>query len=249
MPEFCLDLGDLETHRVFDALPDFTRGYIEAAFFCGVDLPDGDRDESDSFGLDDLSADSLAEMAGDCAGFMAAHAADLDALNGGGRGGDYDHESAGRDYWFTRNGHGVGFWDRGFTGEAGEAAARLSDACRYNESSLWADDSGAVHVEPCGGHVDAGRAIIETAKADRDALPVVGGRYGAPMGRRGDSVDPDAGGALTARRVTLDAGGYDAGGAYWGLGAPLWRVTDPNGATQFVRAANPAAAVAAVVAF
>jgi len=244
MPEFHLDTGTTESHLIFDALPEFTRGYIEAAFFCGVSLPDGDRDESDAFGLDDLDAESLAEMIGDCAAFAAEHAADLAALIGGGRGADYDMEAAGRDYWFTRNSHGVGYWDRGFSGDAADAAGRLDSACSFNECDLYADESGAVHIEPCGGYVEAGRVLIEAAKADPARLSIVGGQYGAPMGRPSYSEGDGAGETLTARRVTLDAGGYDAGGAYWGHGAPVWRVTSPDGGDSFIRAENTAQALA-----
>lgn len=46
-------------------------------------------------------------------------------------------------------------------------------------------------------------------------------KYGAPMGR-----DHHGSGALAGkvrlRRVRLDSGGYDKGGAYWGHGEPLW---------------------------
>lgn len=38
----------------------------------------------------------------------------------------YDARAAGRDFWYTRNGHGVGFWDRGL----GEVGDRLSDIAR-----------------------------------------------------------------------------------------------------------------------
>ena len=60
-------------------------------------------------------------------------------------------------------------------------------------------------------------------------------RYGASMGR--DSTrDRDLAEIIaeyhsdtvkvSLRRVPLDAGGYDEGGAYWGTGEPLWRATD-----------------------
>lgn len=39
---------------------------------------------------------------------------------------DYDAKAAGRDFWYTRNGHGVGFWDRGL----GEVGDKLSDIAR-----------------------------------------------------------------------------------------------------------------------
>lgn len=48
----------------------------------------------------------------------------------------------------------------------------------------------------------------------------VNAKYGAPMGRNNRYPDP---GDLRKydRRVYLDSGGYDKGGAYWGIGAPL----------------------------
>lgn len=49
---------------------------------------------------------------------------------------------------------------------------------------------------------------------------------------------PLAGPRLSLRRVRLDRGGYAAGGAYWGVGKPLWRVTDANGETEHFRAAS-----------
>lgn len=40
---------------------------------------------------------------------------------------DYDEAAAGRDFWFTRCGHGVGYWDRDLPGELGD---KLSDIAR-----------------------------------------------------------------------------------------------------------------------
>jgi hypothetical protein len=39
---------------------------------------------------------------------------------------DYDAKAAGRDFWYTRNGHGVGFWDR----DLGDIGDKLSDIAR-----------------------------------------------------------------------------------------------------------------------
>lgn len=50
-------------------------------------------------------------------------------------------------------------------------------------------------------------------------------KYGAQMGRTYAaecSVPRDYSGKLHLRRVYLDSGGYDKGGAYWGHGTPLW---------------------------
>jgi hypothetical protein len=44
----------------------------------------------------------------------------------------------------------------------------------------------------------------------------VGSRYGAPMGRHtGPTIS--YGGKISLRAVRLNSGGYDEGGAYWGL--------------------------------
>lgn len=39
---------------------------------------------------------------------------------------NYDAKAAGRDFWFTRNGHGVGFWDR----DLGDIGDQLSEIAR-----------------------------------------------------------------------------------------------------------------------
>jgi hypothetical protein len=65
----------------------------------------------------------------------------------------------------------------------------------------------------------------------------VSSKYGAPMGRHTgpDFLDTDAG-KIYLRRVPLDRGGYDQGGAYWGIGAPLWESIDQDGNGRIFRA-------------
>lgn len=57
-----------------------------------------------------------------------------------------------------------------------------------------------------------------------DPTPEVNGRYGAPMGRptTTEHTVNDQAAPMRLVRVRLDSGGYDAGGAYWGLGEPLY---------------------------
>jgi hypothetical protein len=67
--------------------------------------------------------------------------------------------------------------------------------------------------------------------------PDVNRHYGAPMGRHtGPNYLETCAGRLYLRRVPIDSGGYDRGGAYWGFGAPLWYVADQDGNSQFLRA-------------
>lgn len=63
---------------------------------------------------------------------------------------------------------------------------------------------------------------------------------GAPMGRP-ESAKLDWGAKLGLRKVWLNAQGYDAGGSYWGIGAPLWQASDERDWIYF-RAADRAAA-------
>ena len=77
----------------------------------------------------------------------------------------------------------------------------------------------------------------------------VSSTYGAPMGRYTgpDFLDVDAG-PLYLRRVRINSDGYDSGGAYWGLGAPLWECMDQDGNGRVFRARDRDAAKAAILA-
>lgn len=64
-------------------------------------------------------------------------------------------------------------------------------------------------------------------------------RYGAPMGRRADGyIETNLPRFVRLYRVRLDSGGYDDGGAYWGIGSPLWCAEDDDGNRQFTRASS-----------
>ena len=79
--------------------------------------------------------------------------------------------------------------------------------------------------------------------------PTVNCQYGAPMGRftGPNYLEVDAG-PLYLRRVRIDSGGYDSGGAYWGLGQPLYYCQDQDGNSQFLRAHSRDAAKRAILA-
>lgn len=150
MPEFILDRGSPEAAKTFADLDSFTRGYVEAAFFCGVDDPadkTGNTDADVSFA--DLAPEALADMIADCAAFQATPAwraagkaqldgesAELDEI---------DDPQAGWDFWFARNGHGAGFWD----GDWPEPyATQLTEAARaFNECDLYLGDDGRVYAQ------------------------------------------------------------------------------------------------------
>jgi hypothetical protein len=93
-------------------LPDeFTKSYVEAALFASTDesTSSGGDPLDDNYNCGDIADQSIAKMIADCAVFQERNKAVLalcvkhgvkDAMG-----------EAGYDFWMTRNGHGVGFWD------------------------------------------------------------------------------------------------------------------------------------------
>ena len=155
MPEFHLDTSGgvpLDSHHggkvhlQWGGLDSFTQGYVTALFFtenapgvtteewqagCNGALP-GD------VGFADLDPDALAKTLADCAKFQDSRAW-VDTLEGH-QGADEEH--AGRDFWYTRNGHGCGFWD----GDWPEPyATQLADAAKaFGEVNVYLSDDGKV---------------------------------------------------------------------------------------------------------
>jgi hypothetical protein len=136
MPEFHIDLGDMPS--TYAALDQFTQGYIEAAFF----TESGESDspcEGKSFS--DLAPVTLTSMIEDCHDFQQACGADIaeacdqDKVN-------YDEHRAGCDFWFTRNGHGCGFWDRGLQ----DIGDKLTQAAKgFRGCDLYQGDDGLIY--------------------------------------------------------------------------------------------------------
>lgn len=72
-----------------------------------------------------------------------------------------------------------------------------------------------------------------------DPTPKVNGKFGAPMGRASKNTFTDRKGRTWELNVTpdakpfrlvrcpLDSGGYDRGGAYWGIGESLYYYEGP----------------------
>ena len=80
-------------------------------------------------------------------------------------------------------------------------------------------------------------------------LPNAAGPYGASLGRAGRPPHPgdDEPARFYLRRVRLDSGGYDSGGAYWGHAEPLWRFESVTGEySDHLRAGSRRAAQAAI---
>jgi hypothetical protein len=122
-------------HRRKRQLRQFMGGYREALFF--TEEPDNDEVQ-----LAELSEASELAIAADCAAFISANQAILDEATS--RVG-YDWGRAGQDFWFTRNGHGVGYWDRRELKD-GDLGRKLTDVSQHHEvSEICVGDDGLLH--------------------------------------------------------------------------------------------------------
>lgn len=119
----------------------FIAGYIEAMLFAET-ATDHDGEEIENLSGYELSAAALDSSKQACARFLDWHGEKVNLAIAGSD--DYDHTQAGRDLWFTRQGHGVGFWDRGL----GMVGDDLSEAAeKFGELSLFLNDDGLIGVE------------------------------------------------------------------------------------------------------
>lgn len=127
-------------------LDEFLQAYIVCALWSSTG-PDEEPHKcehlDDLFDSGDLAPATFEQMRADCKDFIESNKPDL-AL--------YDEqmgnrqwsgsERAGHDFWLTRNGHGVGFWDRGL----GELGDRLTDAANsYGEVFIYPGDDGKIY--------------------------------------------------------------------------------------------------------
>ena len=118
MPEY-------QPRAICEGLDPFTRAYLEAAEWSGVD--EEDREAFEAAESPNWDLDTVRAAAAECAEFRH----DAGGLLGG-----ISDSSAGHDFWLTRCGHGVGFWSRDL-GEVGEKLTKLCE--RYGEAYVTFD--------------------------------------------------------------------------------------------------------------
>jgi hypothetical protein len=115
------------------ALAAFVQGYISCALWLATDEDGHELDVSES----DLSPEAREIMTADCARFLAANWPDLVAAL------SLPFDSAGHDYFLTRNRHGAGFWDR----DLGDVGQRLTEAAHHDgEQTLYIGKDGRLYV-------------------------------------------------------------------------------------------------------
>lgn len=133
MPEFHLDTS-LDRER-WEALDDFTKGYVEAMFFT-------EYDELGETGFHDLADETLDAIKANCVAFNTQAAPWLRKAYD--RDAEYTELRAGHDFWLTRNHHGAGFWDRGL-GPAGERLTTIAHS--FGSADAYLGDDGKVYVQ------------------------------------------------------------------------------------------------------
>lgn len=102
-------------------LDSFTQAYVDAALWTTDPNPPSGMDYAECGAAKEygqrLRQDWLNTAIADCAKFQAENESPLSEAG--------TDDQNGHDFWLTRNGHGTGFWDRGYPDEIGDA---LTDA-------------------------------------------------------------------------------------------------------------------------
>lgn len=106
---------------LIDSLDAFTKHYIVCMLWAETDnsTPSGGHPLDDNYDINDLTIDALKECKKDCEAFQRDNAELLKQAG--------NDEYNGHDFWLTRNGHGAGFWDRGYDKDIGD---KLTQACK-----------------------------------------------------------------------------------------------------------------------
>jgi len=109
------------------------RGYLDCALWCGIIAPEG-IEPGDDYTTRDIDPKSNREAIRECLDFFQANETDLFAVDVRSTSdGSRPFEILGHDFYLSRNGHGTGFWDRGY-GDIGDKLHRA--AAVYGSASL-----------------------------------------------------------------------------------------------------------------
>lgn len=113
----------------------FLQGYLDTALFTTDENPPSGCDYVESGRADEmypsLPDDFIEQARKDCAEFTVDN---CELLNRAG-----SPWQNGSDFWYTRNGHGVGFWDRGYADEIADPLT--ADCKRFGEAYLELETS------------------------------------------------------------------------------------------------------------
>jgi len=113
--------------------PKFLNQYLETAIWAGHD-PETGRPLDQDYSVNDFAESAIEQAIAETNEFIKDNHEDLELV-----GNESQH---GHDFFLTRNGHGAGFWDRGY----GAVGKRLTAAAkRYDESDVYVGDDGKLY--------------------------------------------------------------------------------------------------------
>lgn len=119
-------------------LAELLPAYFECMLWSSVDFETGEPLD-ESFSESDLSPEAIVDSTEDCKGFVAENWETISCM--------FDVMSpaqCGHDFWLTRNGHGAGFWDRGYPVDVG---SKLSESAKvYGEIDPMPRDNGLIYL-------------------------------------------------------------------------------------------------------
>jgi hypothetical protein len=120
--------------QIFASMDEFTTAYIECMLWSSTDESDesGGNPLDQNYGPEDIDLKALRSIVKDCADFQDSHEYQALAFYVHKQGiRTYTPANGGHDFWLTRNGHGAGFWDRGFgaIGDRVTEAAEVYGGC------------------------------------------------------------------------------------------------------------------------
>lgn len=127
----------------------FYRGFLEAALWATTDNSDesGGEPLDRNYDIENIAYGALLTMGRECHDFMKANEALLSEyyseMQGYGRGTHTVEEQAGHDFFLTKCGHGVGFWDRGL-GKLGQDLSAAAEI--YGSTDIYVGDDGKLYV-------------------------------------------------------------------------------------------------------
>ena len=114
----------MEPLNVYEVL----RAYVQCALWSSTD--DNDDTLDSNYSEDDLALETIFKMTEDVQKFVSANSHLFKTWKGK----TSIEEQTGHDFWFTRNRHGVGFWER----EWGEEGKELTESAHtFGEAYLY----------------------------------------------------------------------------------------------------------------
>lgn len=135
-------------------LDQFTTAYLQCALFTGTDESNdqGGDPLDEIYYIDDFSKEAIKKALEDCEEFQELNIDDIEKIpnwkgnaDSSGRNSYTGYEVAGHDFWFTRNGHGSGFWDREYLDK--ETKDRLTKSAKsFGESYVYIGDDTLLYL-------------------------------------------------------------------------------------------------------